>query len=116
MAPVIGPEVDVPAPDVNTTPEIMAWMTDEYMKLTGDKTRATFTGKPIEVGGKPAHYIEMLPDERDAKQQAILGVVLYDAEQAWFFKMMGDAKLVESERDAFRKFVTSSKVAGPKVD
>ena len=49
MAPVIGPQVDVPAPDVNTTPEIMSWMVDEYSKITGDKTNATFTGKPIEV-------------------------------------------------------------------
>ena len=51
MAPVIGPKVDVPAPDVNTTPEIMAWMVDEYGKITGDKTNAVITGKPIEVGG-----------------------------------------------------------------
>jgi len=51
MAPVIGPKVDVPAPDVNTTPEIMSWMTDEYEKITGDKTHATFTGKPIAIGG-----------------------------------------------------------------
>lgn len=51
MAPVIGPQVDVPAPDVNTTPEIMSWMVDEYYKITGDKTNAVITGKPIEVGG-----------------------------------------------------------------
>ncbi len=47
----IGPRKDVPAPDVNTTPEIMSWMSDEYEKLTGDTTRATFTGKPIDKGG-----------------------------------------------------------------
>ena len=47
----LGPTKDVPAPDVNTTPEIMSWMVDEYEKLTGDKTGATFTGKPIENGG-----------------------------------------------------------------
>jgi len=51
MAPVIGPQIDVPAPDVNTTPEIMAWMVDEYSKITGDKTNAVITGKPIEFGG-----------------------------------------------------------------
>lgn len=51
MAPVIGPKVDVPAPDVNTTPEIMSWMVDEYTKITGDTTNAVITGKPIEVGG-----------------------------------------------------------------
>lgn len=47
----LGPYKDVPAPDVNTTPEIMSWMVDEYAKLTGDKTGATFTGKPIDKGG-----------------------------------------------------------------
>lgn len=48
---IIGPHKDVPAPDVNTTGEIMQWMSDEYEKLTGDKTRATFTGKPLNYGG-----------------------------------------------------------------
>lgn len=47
----LGPQVDVPAPDMNTTPEIMSWMVDEYEKLTGDTTRATFTGKPVGDGG-----------------------------------------------------------------
>src|SRR3989344_9533201 len=45
LADVLGPEKDVPAPDVNTTPEIMAWMNDEFMKITGERTGATFTGK-----------------------------------------------------------------------
>ncbi|KKQ89316.1 MAG: Glutamate dehydrogenase [Berkelbacteria bacterium GW2011_GWA2_38_9] len=47
----IGPHVDVPAPDVNTNPTIMAWMVDEYSKLAGKWSPATFTGKPIELGG-----------------------------------------------------------------
>lgn len=47
----LGPDVDVPAPDVNTTPQIMSWMVDEYEKLTGDTTRAAFTGKPLGEGG-----------------------------------------------------------------
>ena len=51
MFPNLGPKVDVPAPDVYTTPQIMAWMTDEYSKLAGDPTPAAFTGKPIEQGG-----------------------------------------------------------------
>ncbi len=48
---LLGPEFDVPAPDVNTTGEIMAWMVDEYEKLTGTKALATFTGKPLDKGG-----------------------------------------------------------------
>lgn len=47
----IGPQVDVPAPDVNTTPEIMAWMVDEYAKLVGMRVPAVITGKPIDQGG-----------------------------------------------------------------
>lgn len=49
---ILGPQLDVPAPDVYTTPEIMDWMADEYVKLTGDpKGIATFTGKPLGKGG-----------------------------------------------------------------
>jgi glutamate dehydrogenase/leucine dehydrogenase len=51
MADILGPRKDVPAPDVNTTPQIMAWMNDEFMKATGETTLATFTGKPLDRGG-----------------------------------------------------------------
>lgn len=51
MADILGPQKDVPAPDVNTTPEIMGWMVDEFEKITGDKTKATFTGKALDNGG-----------------------------------------------------------------
>ncbi len=51
LSDVLGPQKDVPAPDVNTNGEIMAWMVDEFEKITGDKTHAAFTGKPIEKGG-----------------------------------------------------------------
>ncbi|MCA9328163.1 Glu/Leu/Phe/Val dehydrogenase, partial [Candidatus Saccharibacteria bacterium] len=47
----IGPHKDVPAPDVNTNPKIIDWMVDEYARLSGDTTRATFTGKSLENGG-----------------------------------------------------------------
>ncbi|HRX63520.1 MAG TPA: Glu/Leu/Phe/Val dehydrogenase [Candidatus Absconditabacterales bacterium] len=51
LAPFIGNQVDVPAPDVNTTPQIMAWMADEYAKVTGTWTPGMITGKPLSVGG-----------------------------------------------------------------
>ena len=51
LSDILGPKKDVPAPDVNTTPEIMAWMNDEYQKITGDKTGAMITGKPLDKGG-----------------------------------------------------------------
>lgn len=47
----IGPNVDVPAPDVNTTPQIMAWMVDEYLQLKGQGNLGVITGKPLEFGG-----------------------------------------------------------------
>ncbi|MFA6553110.1 MAG: Glu/Leu/Phe/Val dehydrogenase [Patescibacteria group bacterium] len=47
----IGPEKDVPAPDVNTTPKIMSWMVAEYSKLAGKNSPAAFTGKPLDIGG-----------------------------------------------------------------
>lgn len=48
---VIGPEVDVPAPDVHTNPQVMAWMVDEYSKLMGHNSPGAVTGKPIALGG-----------------------------------------------------------------
>lgn len=51
IARVIGVDVDVPAPDVNTNPQIMAWMIDEYQRVAGYKSPGTFTGKPIAIGG-----------------------------------------------------------------
>jgi glutamate dehydrogenase len=52
LIPFIGPEKDVPAPDVNTNPTVMSWMVDEYAKRTRDKHfRAVVTGKPVTIGG-----------------------------------------------------------------
>jgi glutamate dehydrogenase/leucine dehydrogenase len=51
----IGPKEDIPAPDVYTTPQIMAWMMDEYIKLTnGQYDPGVITGKPIINGGSKA--------------------------------------------------------------
>jgi len=47
----IGPEVDVPAPDVYTTPQIMAWMMDEFSIMTGYNVPGVITGKPPILGG-----------------------------------------------------------------
>ncbi|MDQ3065038.1 MAG: Glu/Leu/Phe/Val dehydrogenase [bacterium] len=51
LAPHIGPDKDVPAPDVSTTPQIIDWMVEEYEKLTGDISKASFTGKSLQNGG-----------------------------------------------------------------
>ncbi len=51
LYPVIGPEIDIPAPDVNTNAQIMAWIVDTYSTLSGKSSPAVVTGKPIELGG-----------------------------------------------------------------
>lgn len=51
LAPHIGSDKDVPAPDVNTNARIIDWMVDEYEKITGDTTKASFTGKSVGKGG-----------------------------------------------------------------
>jgi len=48
---MVGPEKDVPAPDVYTTPQIMAWMMDEFSKIHQKNQFGMITGKPIELGG-----------------------------------------------------------------
>ena len=47
----LGEKIDIPAPDVNTNGQIMAWMVDEYIKLTGRSEIGVITGKPVEWGG-----------------------------------------------------------------
>ncbi|MBI3032299.1 Glu/Leu/Phe/Val dehydrogenase [Candidatus Woesearchaeota archaeon] len=51
IAPFIGPYVDIPAPDVNTNEQIMAWMLDEYESITNQKVPGVITGKPLALGG-----------------------------------------------------------------
>jgi len=51
VASVLSVTKDVPAPDVYTTPQIMAWMMDEYETMTGEHHPAVITGKPIPLGG-----------------------------------------------------------------
>lgn len=47
----IGPDKDVPAPDVNTTPAMMAWMMDEYEAIMGRHLPGVITGKPVQLFG-----------------------------------------------------------------
>lgn len=47
----LGEKIDIPAPDVNTNGQIMSWMVDEYVKITGKDEVGVFTGKPVEFSG-----------------------------------------------------------------
>lgn len=47
----LGPDKDIPAPDMNTNPQTMAWMVDQFSRLSGHTVNAVVTGKPLVMGG-----------------------------------------------------------------
>jgi glutamate dehydrogenase (NAD(P)+) len=51
ISPIIGPDQDIPAPDVNTNPQVMAWIVDTYSVIKGYTCNSVVTGKPVEIGG-----------------------------------------------------------------
>ncbi|WP_243121542.1 Glu/Leu/Phe/Val family dehydrogenase [Anaerotruncus rubiinfantis] len=51
ILPIIGPEQDIPAPDVNTNGQVMGWIMDTYSMMKGHAVPGVVTGKPIEIGG-----------------------------------------------------------------
>jgi glutamate dehydrogenase (NAD(P)+) len=51
IGPIIGPTKDIPAPDVNTNEQIMAWMMDTYSMNVGEAATGVVTGKPVDIGG-----------------------------------------------------------------
>jgi len=53
---MIGPEIDIPAPDVGTNPQVMAWIMDTYSMGKGYSVPAVTTGKPIEIGGSKGRF------------------------------------------------------------
>ncbi|MCJ7450209.1 MAG: Glu/Leu/Phe/Val dehydrogenase [Candidatus Nanohaloarchaeota archaeon QJJ-9] len=75
----IGPEKDVPAPDMNTNAKIMGWMRDEYEQVEGEHAPGVITGKPVEFGGSKArsyatglggsHIVDQFVDDRGWKKE-----------------------------------------------
>lgn len=55
ILPLLGPDRDVPAPDVNTDGRVMAWLMDTYSMARGEATGASVTGKPLALGGTKGH-------------------------------------------------------------
>ena len=81
----IGPKTDIPAPDVNTDEQVMAWMVDEYSKIKGKSIPAVITGKPIKLGGSEGRtvatalggaYVLKRLLEQEKKEQKNVGVVV----------------------------------------
>lgn len=87
IAPIIGEDTDIPAPDVNTDGKVMDWMLSEYEKVLGKPSKATFTGKQIAHGGSQGRteatgyggvyvlnrLIELLGKQRTGLRVAIQG-------------------------------------------
>ncbi|HUQ39294.1 MAG TPA: Glu/Leu/Phe/Val dehydrogenase [Acidimicrobiales bacterium] len=55
ISPLLGPDVDVPAPDVNTDERVMAWLMDTLSLIRGHDMPGSVTGKPLAIGGTPGH-------------------------------------------------------------
>lgn len=55
MMPLLGPDLDVPAPDVNTDGRVMGWLMDTVSMARGEETTASVTGKPLSIGGSLGH-------------------------------------------------------------
>lgn len=55
VAPLLGPDTDIPAPDVNTDGRVMAWLMDTLATVSGAPLPASVTGKPLSLGGTRAH-------------------------------------------------------------
>ena len=102
----IGPDYDIPAPDVNTNAQIMAWFADTYDSLT-DSNRSTWdamrvvTGKPIEIGGSLGRekatgqgvvdvLVEMLPEVGIAIKGMKFSVIGYGNVGSWTARILHD--------------------------
>src|SRR5438128_7834594 len=68
ILPIIGPEQDIPAPDVNTDEQTMAWIVDTVTMMTGKHSPEVVTGKAVELGGSPGR--------RDATGRGVAFVTL----------------------------------------
>ena len=55
ISPILGPDIDVPAPDVNTDGRVMAWLMDTLSMVRGESLPASVTGKPLSLGGTRGH-------------------------------------------------------------
>jgi glutamate dehydrogenase (NAD(P)+) len=100
----IGPDYDIPAPDVNTNAQIMAWMADTYASLDGNGKNSldsmrVFTGKPVEIGGSLGRekatgqgvvdtLVELLPTLKIQLQNMRFSVIGYGNVGSWTARIL----------------------------
>lgn len=99
----IGPDKDIPAPDMNTDATTIDWMVDEYSKLTGDTSKASFTGKSLGNGGSEGReaatgrggvivlreYLRSIGDDQRPLTVAVQGI----GNVAFFFAKIAQTEL-----------------------
>lgn len=94
MADVIGPEVDIPGPDMKTDERIMGWMSDEYDTLIRQRRPAVITGKPVAMGGsrgrtsatgEGAAQVLQIWTEQQSKQPEDLNIAIQGIGNAGYY-------------------------------
>lgn len=105
ISPQIGPDVDIPAPDVGTNAQIMAWFADTYLNITqglvGNDSLAVVTGKPLEMGGSLGRekatgqgvidvLAEMLPEAGLTIADATCSLIGYGNVGSWAGKLFAE--------------------------
>ena len=120
IAPVIGPDKDIPAPDVYTNSQTMAWIMDEYSRIEGKNVPGVITGKPLEIGGSLGRDIataqggfyvfeSLLKNKLDIKKDKVNGVAREDG-------LGQDIKIaIQGFGNAGMNFAEIAKVAGYKI-
>ena len=86
------------------------WAGQVGLTMSEDEVKAA--SKPATISGIEGESFELLGPEGEAKPMGILAAMATQGDQVWFFKMTGDRKLVESQGEAFKKFIESIKFAG----
>ena len=102
VADVIGPDQDIPAPDVNTDGRVMGWMIDEYSNLVRRREPAAITGKPLPLGGSEGrvaatgrgalHVLDAWAARRDlSAEETTVAVQGFGNAGAWFARLAAEA-------------------------
>ena len=93
MGPLIGPQVDIPAPDVNTDERIMSWIVDELAHNGALSSRASVTGKPLALGGRGVASVALHAIQRAGMNPSGCTVAIqgFGKVGSWAAKFLHDA-------------------------
>ena len=103
---LLGEKFDIPAPDVNTNAQVMAWMTDEYNKLAGHSAIGVLTGKPVVFGGSKG---------RVAATGLGLSIIINEAFKKMSIAMKGAAMSLQGFGNVGQFFALTSAEMGAKI-